>query len=376
MFFSLGVRMLVNVEALNMVEAVGNLVRHRTVPYIYRSGTSYVIQWVPAISGESLAHAFQEYIVDVAKAQNYTKICYWCSRKEFIKHFHLKFIDLTKNRVSYSNVELTLAGKYAGKTEGFTWDDIAEIEKTITASCIVEDVTGFLVIQGPTKRTSRVYLSYIVPTLDSVKRGAVAVDNQFFVRHAPQAETFRQQTGRDEIPPAQAPYYVQVGSALYGFTVYVDLDWIGVSSVTGELVVGEEEAKQRRIIVLEALREMLDSRIFGAKLSRFTPVLDYEILVATISDKVKFTISPPQLDLDEFIKETIVRAVKASLDSNSNIKVYIWYKAEDVEAHVDEALKKVEEEVRGNYGRVIIERIKSSSVRDLFNKIISELRAS
>jgi len=375
MFLSLGIRMIVNVEALNMVEAVGNLVRHRTVPYIYRSGAVYTIQWVPAISGESLAHALQEYIVDVAKSKNYGKICYWCSRKEFVKHFDLRFLQATSSVVSYSQEELQLTQKYANKQGGFTLSEVTEIERIITASCIVEDVAGFLVVQGPTKRTSRVYLSYAVPTLDSVRRGAVAVDNQFFVRHAPQAEALRGQG--QNIPPAQAPYYVQIGSAVYGFTVYVDLDSIGVSSITGEPVVGEDEARLRRLIVVEALREMLDSRIFGAKLTRFNPMMDFELVAATVSDKVKFTVSPPQLDLEDFVKETVVRAFRASKDTGAKIKVFLWYKSDDVEKRVNEALSKAKNEAEEDYEKEkLVETLRSSSVRDLFNRIIHELGLS
>ena len=59
MFISIRGRVLINVEALNMTESVGNYVKHRRVPVILSSG-GYVAFFVPAISGESIAHGFQE----------------------------------------------------------------------------------------------------------------------------------------------------------------------------------------------------------------------------------------------------------------------------------------------------------------------------
>lgn len=62
------VRFLVNVESLNGVESVGNLSRHRTAPIVTRKSTGeYVIRYVPVISGESLAHAYQMALVEIAE---------------------------------------------------------------------------------------------------------------------------------------------------------------------------------------------------------------------------------------------------------------------------------------------------------------------
>ena len=54
LFVSVRGRVLINVEALNMTESVGNYVKHRRVPVI--SPKTYATYFVPAISGESIAH--------------------------------------------------------------------------------------------------------------------------------------------------------------------------------------------------------------------------------------------------------------------------------------------------------------------------------
>ena len=52
MFVSVRGRVLINVEALNMTESVGNYVKHRRVPVILPTG-GYTAFFVPAISGET-----------------------------------------------------------------------------------------------------------------------------------------------------------------------------------------------------------------------------------------------------------------------------------------------------------------------------------
>lgn len=382
MFISIGVRMLVNVEALNMTESTGNVVRHRTVPYIHRRGKEryvYVIQWVPAISGESIAHALQEHTVNVVLIKGYgDKVCYWCKQKEFIKHFDLRFWIGTSDSIAYSDEEKQLMELIKGK-QTYTINDLKSIERKIVKNCLVEDLYGFLVTQGPLKRTSRIYTSYAVPTMDSIKQGAVALDNQFFARHAPTAETFRsvaKSKTKEEIPPVQAPYYGQISSSVYGFTVAVDLDSIGKSSIDGEEIVSGNELKMRKIIALEAIREMLDSRIFGAKLSRITPILDYELSIAIVSKKLKLMVSPPALPVESFIEENIVRAFKAQKDMkieniDENIKVVVWFKDDKIEV----LIKKITEKLAQNkelaeFVAQNVVQIHSLSIRDFVNKII------
>ena len=63
---SLGARLKLNAEALNMVESVGNYVRHRRVPIAFKKGDEFVLRYVPAISGESIAHGYQVILASLA----------------------------------------------------------------------------------------------------------------------------------------------------------------------------------------------------------------------------------------------------------------------------------------------------------------------
>jgi len=366
-FLSTGLRMLVNVEALNMVESVGNVVRHRTVPMLIRkTAGQYIMRWVPAISGECLAHAYQTFLAELAQRKG-LNVCYWCAKNEFIKHFDFKFYELTSKAIDkekgieYSQEENELV-KYLKEKNllsqkgNLTLEDVKKIEEAVVKSCVVEDIGGFLTTEGPTKRTARFYVSYAIPTYDTVKDGIIALDHQFMVRYAPEAELRRQ--GKQEIPPAQAPYYPQVGSALYAWIFNIDLNGIGVSGVTGKPILEDEEIKKRRELSLDALAEMLDNKLFGAKLTRFTPFIDYEVILATTSKGLKFTISTPTLSLKDFVKETVKRAERAKQDiKESEINVIVWCKDDDI--------KRIVEEIAKDKVILLVER----SVRDLISEI-------
>jgi len=380
-FVSIGLRMLVNVEALNMVESVGNVVRHRVVPYVLRIRPGhYVLRWVPAISGESLAHAYQVHLAEVARSRG-LPVCYWCSRGEFVKHFDLLFWLKTMDALPYSDEEKRIAQSYASKQQ-FTLDDIRDIEKAIVSSCVVEDVCGFLAQQGPTKRTSRFYTSFALPTEESVKSGAVALDNQFFVRHAPEAEAKRT-TVPEVRGAAQAPYYVQIGSAIYGVTMNFEIDGIGVSSVTNEKIVNEDEARKRKEVALDALKEMLDTKMFGAKLTRFNPVIDYEIAVAIVQRNVSLTVSPPTKRFEEFIEHTVVRVFRALKDvSDAKARVFLWVPTNDIAKEVEKVLNDVETKLGEEYRKMIesnrlgVELLVSPSIRDFVDRIKQSLGLS
>ncbi|RLF19864.1 MAG: type I-A CRISPR-associated protein Cas7/Csa2 [Thermoprotei archaeon] len=374
MFLSIGVRMVVNVEALNMVESVGNVVRKRTVPYVVSKGAgSYVLRWVPAISGECLAHSYQAYLSDIAQKLG-ESVCEWCKRHEFIKHFDLRFWNLTKDKIEYHSEELKIAEKYGKKAEEvpLSIDVYKEIEHSIVKTCTVEDIGGFLVTQGAVKRTSRFSFSYAVPTIDSVLKGAIALDNQFLVRHAPQAEAMRQEIKLTDIQ-AQAPYYVQLSSAVYSFMYYLDILNIGRSSISGEYVIGEESRKRRINAAILALSEMLDNRIWGAKLTRYNPIMDYELIIATLVDKVQFQCTPPSLEFKEFVESTLYRALKVKEDIKDIgiFNIYVWCSKNVIQEQVNTIVEKYKEKLEES--KVLLNVIRSYSVRDLFGKIIKDL---
>lgn len=341
MYLSIGVRAVLNVEALNMVESAGNVTRHRTVPLVVAKGPGrYVVRWVPAISGEALAHRYQVELVKVAKTHQgcRDRLDYWSEQGEFLKHFDLGFYEQIKGRVPLKQWEVDLINKWSnlkGNNQNkLNLAQMADFEKHIVENSVVEDVCGFLLTQGPVKRTSRVAFSFAVPTVDSVEAGAAQVDAQMQVRHAPMASALWGSVSSKSGADPQMPYYVQVASAVYGFTIGLDLAGVGVLSYGGGVVNDEAcPPESRRCLAVRALESVLDLD-FGAKRSRYAPHGVVEVAVAVLASKY-ITVSPPTMKFDEFIRGTFERASKLGAE-----KVIVWTR--------DEGVKNVVASIGGN----------------------------
>ncbi len=291
-FLSLGVRFKANVEALNMSETVGNVTRHRRVPVIVSEGDGFRLIYVPAISGESLAHAYQANLVEVAKVlyDGRPPLDPWSMRGEFVK-----FTD---------RAHLTDRLKSIIASKKSTEEKQHEFERTAIVESIVADIGGFLYAENPpVRRTSVFQVGYAVPVEEFIE--ATAIEAQVHTRQAVvglEAEAERQ---------AQMLYYVEVASAIYGVTFNIDLDGIGKTSmVRVEQVVSGEEWKRRVKAAIGALALTLGETMFGAKRSRFNPVLEVLNAVVAISHPLGFTVTPPQKK--NYIDETIARAKKYS----------------------------------------------------------------
>jgi len=258
-YLSLGSRILLNAEALNMVESVGNFVRHRRAPIVLPTENGYILRYVPVISGESLAHAYQEILAMIAGKLG-LPVCRYCSQGIFVKHS-----------------DDTILKDEPWFKKGLSMYDL---ENNIVKNCIVEDIGGFMYAgKPPTRRTSRFYSGYAIPALDSIISSAV--EAQFHVRYDP--------TSMER----QAIYNVEVGSALYEFTFSLDIDGIGVSSYTGEEIVSKEERKKRIEVAIKALGVMINSSLFGAKRTRFNPSWKIVSLAAVISHPIPLSVQPP-----------------------------------------------------------------------------------
>jgi CRISPR-associated protein Csa2 len=282
-FLSLSSRILVNVEALNMVESVGNISRHRRATMILQMKDGFEKAEVPAISGETIAHAYQESLVKVASAIYAGKppICKWCLRGELFKEMDERHtIDEVKNL----------------KEEGEKYAH--EFEKNVVKNCLVEDVGGFLKAEAPpVRRTSRFQVSYMVPAVDAVIYSNL--EAQFHARHAPS-----EPTKTEEARAAQMIYYVETGSAIYSLMFNLDIDGIGYTSLVEKaLVVDGDERKRRIQVALGALLNLFSSSDYGAKRSRFLPFMEIKSLLLAISHPLPFTPLPPMTR--QYIRDTI-----------------------------------------------------------------------
>lgn len=313
MFLSVGARLEVNIEAFNAVETVGNLTKHRRAPMVVPTGAGYRLVYVPAVSGESIANAFQRNLVELAKRVYGARgeeppLTEWDLRHEFSK-----FMD---NRHLIPELASLVKGAGGKKQERRAEEDPVELkhrfEKIAVAKSIVADVGGFLYAEDlPVKRTSRAYFGYLLPTYDALE--AVAIEAQFHARHMP-AETIGSAgravegaEGGEERRAGQMIYYVEVASAIYGMTSALDISGIGRTSlVRVEDAVDEEERLRRVRIAIGALASLFSGGGFGAKLSRFSPVRRVVSALALLSDPVPFMVTPPQYP--DYIEDSVARA--------------------------------------------------------------------
>jgi len=367
-FVSIGLRFEAQVEAMNMVETVGNYARHRKVPYIIYNEEEgrYRVVYVPAISGESIAHAYQYLLAQEAKNHN-LKVCEDCLKGELFKTMDLRFkrdillSGQSKNNELQSKINkiheflriLIEVKKGRDKMIRNLKKEIPNIDKLvvkyveekIVENCVVEDIGGFLVAEDvPTKRTSVFQVSYAIPVKSAIY-GSI-LEPQL---HARQSLT---PGGKEETEKAseQMIFYVEVGTAVYGLIFNINLDRIGVSSLEpGKKIVDESERKKRMEVAIKALIRMISSQQFGAKLSRFFPNAKIKTLFVAISEK-PFVVSSPLED--NFMEETL-RRVKALKDVfNEEIRLMAYSNELEIPEGVErfetpeEVLKNVLEAVK------------------------------
>ncbi|ALL00357.1 CRISPR-associated protein, Csa2 family [Pyrodictium delaneyi] len=316
-FFSLSARLLVNLEALNMAENVGNVVRHRRAPVVLRTDQGFVLRYVPVISGESLAHHYQRLLAEIAKQRN-IPVCNACSQGIFLKH---------------SNEEVFR--KY-DKKEYAVFENAAQVEEYVVKNCVIEDVGGFLVAAKEkkskaknAKRTSRFRIGYMIPALDALEAGAAATEAQFHVRYSPEAGQRRD----EEETTQQAIYYVEIGSAVYVFNFALDATGVGARSMENEGASGKDpyilplEERFRRVeAAFDALAAFLGGMAWGAKISRFQPHWKILSLVAAVTEPIPFNVSPGHGR--DYLAETVSRACSlAKIVDGFKAAVY-YYDAE------------------------------------------------
>ena len=287
-------RYVVDVEALNMAESVGNVVRHKKAPVVVKTGKGYEVRYLPVVSGESVAHGYQELLARLAGEAG-LPVCPLCRLGIFVKHGGDEIIKRIRDqyKAAYAGELLDIKDrlkKQPGKL-------IEAFESKVLSNCVVEDVGGFLYPGAvPVKRTSRFASSYMVPSRAHVR--ASAVEAVFHVRHDP-----LQVTGEEA---GQAIYHVEVSSSVYTVSLGLDLDYIGCYQNAGGSWSQLEDAGRRREVALRALALLVDELRWGAKKSRFNPIVEVESVAVTVSHPMPFNPAPGHSD--DYIAETLERA--------------------------------------------------------------------
>jgi CRISPR-associated protein Csa2 len=261
----MSLRLRVEVEALNMVEAMGAYSRHRTVSLLKPrgDGKGYRLVIAPAVSGQAIAYGYMKTLVALALQKN-LPVCDQCRGYEvkggFVKH----------------------------------GTDTSGDEETIVRNCIVEDVTGFMIAQAGVRRTSAIQFSYMVPDIDFSE---AAIEPQFHVRAAKPGEK-------------PQPFQVEAGTAIYVLGIALDIDKIGV--------VADKDGKPKPVVAnrldrvktaIQAIAGLIEGLMFGAKKARYLPIQEVVGAVAAVSHPVPFMVTPARVSRDgNYITKTISRA--------------------------------------------------------------------
>jgi CRISPR-associated protein Csa2 len=297
---SLSARILVNAEALNMAETVGNVSRHRRAPIVVESEGGYSVVYVPAVSGESLAHSYQRLLATIADSMGLPVT------EMDRRGFFLKFSDNNVINAVYKEV-----------SDVIKLDKPCDVEARLLKASCVADVAGFLYTDKMIKRTSRVKFSYMVPAVDAVVKGATATYPQIHVRYAPPELLM-------ERPEAQAIYYVESGSSIYVLTVGLDVSGISELEYCQDSDKEFKGQKPKRVeAALKALIGMVDGLMLGAKRSRYGPVWEVKsIIVAVSKGPIPFEVSPGTHR--GYIEETARRAKTVKDIIGVNVELYAF----------------------------------------------------
>jgi len=315
-FVSIRGRVLINVEALNMTESVGNYVKHRRVPVIMPD--TYATYFVPAISGESIAHGYQQVLADAAKNKGLS-VCKLCANGYFLKSTN----DAVFNEAF---------GIEPPKAED-------EFEKAVIQGCIVEDVGGFLYAPARggrnVKRTSNFFVGYMIPTREALE--SVVIEPQLHTRYA-LGTRFVEEGGR---AGGQMIYYIELSSAVYTFSLDLDTKYIGRTTFkfekAGETVVNNR--KERINVALDAIFRFLTEMMFGAKKTRFLPAIEWESLVIAVSDDI-WTVPSP------FSKNYIDRAEEKAKRVSYNTKLFKYLGGPGFEEVIAKAIEEAKSRVK------------------------------
>ena len=322
----LSLRVLVNAEALNMAEAVGNYTRHRKAPVVISTRTGYSVVYVPAVSGESIAHHYQLLLAQIAKSRGLPVT------EADLNGYFIKFTD--KNIVVNMYPELN---QYVGRNVEAWLNEkrLAEIERVFLRASVVADVGGFLYVDGPIKRTSAIRFSYMLPALDAIEHGGAALTPQLHTRYAP-PEFMREY---------QRPFYIESGSALYTFTAELVLSDIAKQYYSRE---PDKELLGQRLdrvkAAIDALVALVDGLMFGAKRSRFNPLWKVKSMVVTLSmGSIEFIPSPGISR--SYIVETYNRALHLTKAiEEEKVSIYVYNDENLEEPSVQQEHEKVTQE--------------------------------
>lgn len=312
---SLSLRVLVNLESLNMAESIGNVVKHRRAPVVVKNPKGgYNLVYVPVISGMSLAHGYQVLLAHAAKELGAPVT------RMSLEGYFLKFATNNIIKNHYKEVE----GRVSKNRSP------CENEREIVKACTVADVGGFLYTEGVVKRTSRFSFTYMMPTLDTLTEGIAGISSQLHTRYAPEAKKQEQ--------AEQALFNIDNASALYTLTFLLEASRISQLDVCKAMNqkpddLGADERKKRFEAALSALVSLVSNVGFGAKKTRSFPHWQVQSAVIVASDSIAPIIPSPGHS-SKYIEETVEKIEKLQKLVKNTQAVVHYYDREDATENV------------------------------------------
>lgn len=350
-------RIWLQAEAMNMVESVGNYVKHRRIPVIVKEENKYITFFVPSISGESVAHAYQMLLAEELKKLQ-GKVCKYCERGIFLKSTTEYIYNeiIKNNNINNSQSKSEEKSKEKSKSnknedeEKENMEKIEEVESNIVKNCGVEDIGGFLYTGKPNiKRTSSFLTGYVIPVREALK--VISIDPQLHSRYA--LGTYHAFGKKEEEKTAgQMIYYVELSSAVFSFPFDLDTKYIGKYTFHvekyGKEIVDKQEMDKRVKAALEALKRFLIEFPVGAKRTRFNPSdLRWESIAIAVSDDVwtmpsSFTLDYLQRAMKKKEKISYNTVIHAYAEENCHADKCYGTAEEAVIASICDALERYE----------------------------------
>ncbi|MEO0211843.1 MAG: DevR family CRISPR-associated autoregulator [candidate division WOR-3 bacterium] len=268
--FAISAKLKINVHDLNNELSAGNVSDIRQIDMIDLHGN---VITVPAVSGRMLKHwHYTHYRTQIPE----DKLCEACKVGEPLRP---AFVRTEKGELSQV------------KPKGM--DDIKKIIK----ECAVCDLHGYLIAtkekgaeEGTsTRRTSRAMFSWLLPVLDAPSASRQVIHTR--VTAAATEDT------------SQMIFNKSYASADYAFVSYLDASKVGVMEDINEMLLENNEVKERVKAAILAYLHMLSGKT-GASLSHALPHVDVLSVLVAYSKEGQFPV-PVSPIYPDYISKTM-----------------------------------------------------------------------
>ncbi len=236
MYIRITGRAILNIHTANAEGAVGNYISLSKAYVIRRTENGFEYFEEPVISGNMLKHWHAVETVNILKSEGYDKLCEYCKR-------YVMF----RSPLSYN-------------------DEFEYISK-----CAIEDIHGFLATSTNIRRESIIRFSFMIPVEDVTSKYVAVTHNRIGI------------TEKGKIDEnVMMVFKREYATGIYGFSVSMDIDYIGRSQSNPGKVLNINERKVRAKAAIRALSNILSGN-FGASRARAEPIIRVVELIALVS---------------------------------------------------------------------------------------------